>query len=363
MGLFSRSSARGNAPADINNPELLADLNTVYLGALNKLLSLVRESVGSSQGVEVEALRAAVDDLRAALPGHDSPKRLSLTFEREGQTLGKLIADQQRAQVEREKELTEIIDLLTENVSSADLDNSAFYQRISDHGAEMLSAARLDDVRKLRVALESSAGHLDRMVEDKRAADAQQIAALTVQVEQLKSELNKVRKVAETDGLTGVLNRKSMDEILVDLSSKAAISRRSFAFLLIDIDNFKQLNDTYGHQIGDRVLIAFARKCYRMLRADDYLARYGGEEFAVILPDASLRNAVKKARRICEAVAGTRYAIGKASEEQYLSVTVSIGVSALRRTDSIPALIERADKALYLAKRTGKNKAMSEEDL
>ena len=88
-----------------------------------------------------------------------------------------------------------------------------------------------------------------------------------------------------------------------------AKSGSQLSVLMLDIDNFKKINDGFGHQIGDRVLVALARKCYGFIRNDDVMARYGGEEFVILLPNASLDNAVKKADKICKTIAQTRYAL------------------------------------------------------
>jgi diguanylate cyclase len=127
---------------------------------------------------------------------------------------------------------------------------------------------------------------------------------------------------------------------------------------MLDLDDFKAINDTHGHLIGDRVLVAFSKKCKDSIRGDDVIARYGGEEFAIILSGANLRNALARARQICSAVAATRYATCDGNcEQDYLSVTVSIGVTNFKKGDTAESLISRADKALYKAKRSGKNRA------
>ncbi|MBT8370730.1 MAG: GGDEF domain-containing protein, partial [Deltaproteobacteria bacterium] len=135
------------------------------------------------------------------------------------------------------------------------------------------------------------------------------------------------------------------------------------ALLMLDIDNFKSINDTYGHQTGDRVIIAIINKCRQSIRGEDFFARYGGEEFVIMLPGVSLRNAVKKAKYICKAIASTRYLIDDIPKSPSLTITISIGVSTYQKADTVSSLTQRADKALYLAKRAGKNCVSSEKDL
>ena len=133
--------------------------------------------------------------------------------------------------------------------------------------------------------------------------------------------------------------------------------------LMLDIDNFKTINDTYGHSVGDRVLLAFAKKCKQFVRENDFLARYGGEEFAIVLPGSSLRNAAKRARQICKSIAAARYAIQDTGSGDVLKVTTSIGVSVKRKKDTAASLIDRADKALYMAKQSGKNRVVTEKKI
>jgi diguanylate cyclase len=161
-----------------------------------------------------------------------------------------------------------------------------------------------------------------------------------------------------TDGLTGVYNREAFDDTLADLIERNRIMNTTFSLMMLDLDDFKQINDKYGHVIGDRVLMAFSKKCRDAIRGDDYIARYGGEEFAIILPGANMKNALKKGCQICDAVAAARYATSTEQEDDYLSVTVSIGVTDFHKDDSPESMVSRADKALYKAKSRGKNRAI-----
>jgi diguanylate cyclase (GGDEF)-like protein len=132
---------------------------------------------------------------------------------------------------------------------------------------------------------------------------------------------------------------------------------------MVDIDDFKAINDAYGHPTGDRVLLALALKCQGLIRNDDFIARYGGEEFVIVLSNASLTNAIKKAQRICASVGDTRYALNDKKDVHILNITVSIGISVYQTGDSVESVIARADQALYLAKDAGKNRVVSQKEL
>ena len=198
---------------------------------------------------------------------------------------------------------------------------------------------------------------------DKQTHDLKQLKILSKQVSTLNLELQKAKVDSVTDGLTRVYNRKALDRHLDALIERSSDARPAFAILMVDIDNFKAINDAYGHPTGDRVLLAVAQQCQRLIRKQDFIARYGGEEFIIVLSKASLPNAVKKARQICEVIAKNRYSLEGIQAGHILEITVSIGISAYQNGDSSQTMIARADQALYIAKRSGKNRVISENQL
>lgn len=133
--------------------------------------------------------------------------------------------------------------------------------------------------------------------------------------------------------------------------------------MMCDLDNFKQVNDTYGHIVGDSVLKCFVQECKTMFRSDDLIARYGGEEFAILLSGIGLGGALSRAQSFCRLLSHKQFLVDPQLPDKRISFTVSIGVSELRSEDTPEAFIDRADKALYLAKRTGKNRAVGENEM
>jgi diguanylate cyclase (GGDEF)-like protein len=171
---------------------------------------------------------------------------------------------------------------------------------------------------------------------------------------QLRKALQKVELDAATDALTGHWNRRALDDVLKQQLERRAFSGRAFSILMLDIDFFKNINDEFGHMVGDDVLRAFAQKLREFLRADDVCVRFGGEEFVVVLPDTSLAKAMDIAERIRKGIA----------QEPLLSkpriqATVSIGVAEMEQDQSINALFAAADAAVYLAKNEGRNQVRS----
>ncbi len=159
------------------------------------------------------------------------------------------------------------------------------------------------------------------------------------------------------DGLTGVVNRAEFDQRLAAECSSADRHERPLALLMIDIDFFKRVNDSHGHQAGDRVLQSVARLMQETMRPGDIVARYGGEEFAIILPSTEAGSALAAAERLRQAIA--KAAINCADKLD-IGITVSIGC-ADRRPNAMPPgdLVKAADTALYRAKHTGRNRVVA----
>lgn len=165
----------------------------------------------------------------------------------------------------------------------------------------------------------------------------------------------KTVNLATTDTLTGMFNRRLFDEHLAKEMQRAQRYSRPLALLMLDIDHFKNINDSHGHPAGDAVLKQLAAIFGHQLRGVDTAARYGGEEFAILLPELDGNLAKEVAERIRLAVAGTAFSL---PDGHTIGVTLSIGIACYPRcADNGEAMIKHADQALYLAKQTGRNRA------
>lgn len=177
------------------------------------------------------------------------------------------------------------------------------------------------------------------------------------EIQELQGKLESSRKEALVDALTGLANRKRFDSALESSVQEATNSGGALSLLFLDVDHFKRFNDTYGHQVGDQVLKLLASILKKNIRKSDIAARYGGEEFSVILPGASLANALMLAERIRELI-GARSLVERKTGSTLGQVTVSIGVAQFVLGEFPRQLVERADMALYEAKRTGRNRVV-----
>jgi len=164
-------------------------------------------------------------------------------------------------------------------------------------------------------------------------------------------------ELAATDPLTGLHNRRYLAAHLSRQITRSKETRKPCTVLILDIDHFKRINDTYGHQAGDEVLKALADSFKFNIRGIDLACRYGGEEFVIVMPETELAVAEKVAERLREAIAERHFKTGEGKPE--IPVTASIGIATLDpATDTAQSLIERADKALYEAKASGRNKVV-----
>ena len=175
--------------------------------------------------------------------------------------------------------------------------------------------------------------------------------------ERLRDNVQTSIEMAITDALTGLFNRRYMESHLAGLLEQASARGKPLAVLVIDIDYFKSINDTHGHDAGDDVLREFALRIKRSIRGIDLACRYGGEEFVVVMPETDMAVAAMVAERLRRRIAAEPFAIHEGARS--IPVTISIGIAALRGADDNAAgVLKRADQALYRAKRDGRNRVV-----
>ncbi len=194
-----------------------------------------------------------------------------------------------------------------------------------------------------------------RRIQRENKSLEKQLKDSTAEVGRLKEHLEQVRRDATTDSLTNLANRKAFDEELERACSESDASGQPLALAVIDIDHFKNFNDTWGHQTGDQVIRYVASVIGRMAAPPRFAARYGGEEFGVIFPSEATAMVQNTLEEIREEVA-SRMLKRRSTAEDLGTITVSAGFAELRKGESSHSLLERADAALYASKRTGRNR-------
>ncbi len=176
--------------------------------------------------------------------------------------------------------------------------------------------------------------------------------------DRLRASVTHSLEMAVTDALTGLHNRRYLDSHLQTLFDRAVARRRPLSIMIVDLDRFKSINDTYGHDGGDDVLREFARRLRQNMRGIDLICRFGGEEFVIVMPDTEGPVAEKVAERIRAEIARTPFSVGKQGKP--VGITISVGVSSVKKQDdNVAELLKRADLALYEAKKSGRNRVVA----
>ncbi|RKR03082.1 PleD family two-component system response regulator [Maricaulis maris] len=253
-------------------------------------------------------------------------------------------------------------DLLIVDLTATDYDGLRLCARVRSDAATrqlpILAVVQPDDVHHAVRALDLGVNDIIH-----RPVDAGELAARARTqlrrkryADQLRSHLDEGMELAVTDPLTGLHNRRYISSRLRQAMDSASNGGAPVSLLLADIDHFKQINDSHGHEAGDIVLRDFSARLLQGLRALDLAARYGGEEFVVVMPGAGMAEARIAAERLRSAVAESGF---KLKDGGRVPVTVSIGVAQAQRGEGLDALLRRADEALYAAKNSGRNQVQA----
>lgn len=217
------------------------------------------------------------------------------------------------------------------------------------------------DESHLRAMAQRLLGETRRM-QDANARLEAKLEASRSDIAALQRDLDEVRRESMLDPLTKIFNRKSFDEGLLRALGESDTSGAPFCLVLLDIDNFKRFNDTWGHQTGDQVLRLVAMTLKSNIKGKGIAARYGGEEFAAILPETDIEGALIVADNIRRAVYAKEL-LKRSTNEKLGRMTASFGVAMYRRGEGPSVLIDRADRCLYAAKHAGRNRVVTEADL
>lgn len=240
---------------------------------------------------------------------------------------------------------------LTESTGEYHNKIEGYSQKISktDNLAELNNI--LKDVMHDTRIIQASAlrSHEELLTHKKQADEAEN------RIRELEQELEQVSELVREDQLTGALNRRGLDETLERELKRADRSKSPVSIAMLDIDNFKQLNDSIGHQAGDRALVHLIRVIKETLRPADSVGRYGGEEFLIVLPESDLNAAIEAMQRLQRDLTKKFFM----HNNERILVTFSAGVALRGENEEANDLIGRADKAMYTAKRTGKNRVVA----
>jgi diguanylate cyclase len=224
-------------------------------------------------------------------------------------------------------------------ICAAKISTAKDITQLEDVLAEVISETRIIQVNAQRSR-------------DELRVSRQRVEDADKRINELQAELNNASTLVRHDQLTGTLNRRGLDEIFDNEVARARRRKSPLCVAMLDIDNFKKLNDTLGHDAGDAALIHLVSVIHDTLRPQDTLARFGGEEFVILLPDTPIGDATKALVRLQRELT-KRYFL---NENEKVLITFSAGISDFRSDDNQASVVKRADEAMYAAKKAGKNR-------
>ena len=296
---------------------------------------------------QCEAIRARLDDGLTARGVKSISELLRTTRERQAEL--RVTRDGARQALK-----SMIHDMLAE-LGELGQQTGRFQDHVGRYASVVENADSLESLADVvrEMVVESRAVHdLVSQTRQRLSDEHSRASALTQQVEQLEGELRRLSNEVSTDPLTQIANRRGLTQAFEAEQARSERSGLGLSIGLLDIDNFKRLNDELGHAAGDEALTSLAAVVSRTLRPTDVVARYGGEEFVLLLPDTPLDEAVLIVTRLQRALSGGLFM----HEQKNVLVTFSAGVTSYREGERLEDALERADQGLYEAKRTGKNR-------
>jgi diguanylate cyclase (GGDEF)-like protein len=257
---------------------------------------------------------------------------------------------------------TRRISTVTDRLASIAPDRSV--EQVDGQGDELsqLSNAfeqmsqRLENSRKEieanQTALRKARDELENRVNERTGELVKANQQLTQEVAERRHMEQRLEQLSQTDYLTGILNRRAISRKLEEEQTTVTAAEESFCIILLDLDHFKEINDQYGHAVGDQALRHAVERLRNGIRDSDLLGRWGGEEFIIVAPRTSLAEAEGLAERLCSSLAGSRIS----SEGESVEVTGSFGVTRYIPGEALDTCLKRTDDALYAAKRQGRNR-------
>jgi diguanylate cyclase len=339
--------------SDSDNPEV----QIVWL--IDQLLDVIAENLADEDNCS-KSFRSQLEELRKNILESGGSKISGMTALSTLDLCRDQFRQSQVKRMERERDFAEIIAFLRKSLAALTGDSRTFHEDLLETTGRIKGLVELKDVHELKAKIAAEVQDLHRTVLEKQKREQSQFSQLSDQIAGLQKKLEEAKAEASLDGLTGIANRRSFDYTIQRWVVAHGKSEEPFTMALFDLDNFKQVNDNYGHQSGDQVLISTAMEIRRNIRASDYLARYGGEEFVVLSSGMALVESSKRFSVLLKNIESMRIDCrGEQKSNASVSITASCGVAEYALGENIKDLVRRADEALYEAKKAGKNQVVA----
>ncbi len=322
---------------------------------LLKLLHLVFENI-AELGVEEQWLRGQMEALMTAASPPLTLRRLDDVERRLRDVIFKQ-KDAHAKAIQLQNEMRQMLATFIDRLAQMSQSSGSFQDKLEDSARQIEQAktiAEIAPVLKEVVGATRSMAQESQVVRDELRSMREQATNDEAELAKLHQELDRISTQARHDPLTGALNRKGLDEALERELSSVRRKETPLCVSLLDIDNFKKINDSMGHSTGDQALNHLATVARECMRPQDTLARYGGEEFVVLLPDTPLDKGIDAMTRLQRELSKRFFLAGA----EKVLITFSAGVAQLTADEAPSDCIRRADQAMYLAKRAGKNRVL-----
>lgn len=321
----------------------------------DRLLALVAEHGPGDASLQPERFRTQVSRWRAAVASEEDAGALARLAAEACPAVADFLERVQAYHKDRETELVELVHVLRDVIDAVRGDSKHFEMELVRSTNELGKMVEIEDIRELKRSLPREVKVLKEAVAEHRAAEANRFATLNTRVQSLEQSLKKARADASTDALTRLPNRGAFDAALREWVDAAGGDHTAFTLAMVDLDDFKRINDTYGHPVGDRVIVALAQVLASGITAGEIAARFGGEEFALLMRTNSASKAKQRLTALLESLpAAYQYEVD--GKKGFVSFTFSGGVTAWTVGDTTESIVKRADEALYDAKRRGKKR-------
>lgn len=323
--------------------------------ALLKLLHLIIENIRELT-LEESWLKGQIDGLLEAI----QPPLTLRQLEEMEQRLCEVILKQREAKrqsIEAQEEMRRMLAAFVVSLAAMNKSSTTFQLKIEASAKQIDKVKKIEDLSPLLkdvIEATRSIAEETSQTRDKLKGMQDKVAATEATLVRLYEELDNASAQARHDPLTDALNRKGLDDALAREIASVRRKNQPLSICLLDIDNFKKLNDCLGHETGDKALVHLANVARQCMRPNDTLARYGGEEFVILMPDTTLEDGIEAMIRLQRELTKKFFL----SDTEKILITFSAGVAQLGMDEVGIEAIHRADRAMYLAKRAGKNRVI-----
>jgi diguanylate cyclase len=323
---------------------------------LDRFLILFSEIATEDENLHTTDFRDQLAQIRAQLSQATDVDALHAAIEAALQVCQDFFRRSRDYFFEREEEIGQVVDVLRKAVTDLSGNSSTVNDHLMKSSARFSQLVRIEDIRELRKQLVHEVSTLERVVQEKQKQEQETLSQISGRIEFLQAKLTQARQEASLDPLLKVANRGTFERTIGDWLHDQEHSK--FVLAMLDVDNFKVINDSHGHPIGDKVLLCISKWLSKNIRLGDFLARFGGDEFAVLMNDLTLADAEQRFGSLIHRIAENPFEYGE-GELRTVHMAVSCGLTAFARGDTAETLVQRADRALYEAKKQGKSRLVA----